>query len=98
MTPAEDMHLKYTERQAERRKLKLIDIRDNLQIDRSPHALASSVKFLIEEIDAFLSEEMCPGEGPVEKCPDCGSPWWTVQKRCKCWPKPGKVGPEVSDG
>lgn len=87
MTPAEEMHLQYIERQAERRKLKLIDIRDNLKIDRSPHALASSVKFLIEEIDAFLAEEVCPGEGKVDKCPDCGEPWWTVQKRCKCWPK-----------
>ncbi len=87
LTPAEKMHLEYTERQAERRKLKLIDIRDKLKIDRSPHALASSVKFLIEEIDAFLSEEIVPGEGAVDKCPDCDEPWWTVQKRCKCWPK-----------
>ena len=87
LTPAEEMHLKYVERQSERRKLKLIDIRDRLRAATDPHSLTSAIMLIPEEIDAFLAEDVCPGEGPVEKCPDCGEPWWTVQKRCKCWPK-----------
>ena len=90
MTPAEQMQLDYAEKQAKRRMLKLIDIRDKLQAADSTADRMHVAEFLPSEIDDFLSNEVCPGEGPTDKCPDCGEPWWTVQKRCKCWPKVGK--------
>lgn len=31
------------------------------------------------------------GESNIESCPDCKQPWWSVQVRCLCWPKPGTL-------
>ena len=35
------------------------------------------------------------GEDKVDPCPNCGEPWWTVQVRCKCYPKPGTLEEDI---
>lgn len=49
---------------------------------------------LVDRLNAYLNEQWTPGEGRTGNCPDCGAPWWTVQVRCGCWPKPGTIEDE----
>ena len=59
-------------------------------------ALGKAFEQILHQLNVIISNLMCPNED-VDKCPDCGEPWWTVQKRCKCWPKPGTLEKELHD-
>ena len=78
---------------AMRRFIKLIQTRDVLRKCQGPLGMNEDFDpvTLMEDLEDFITNEV--SGGPVDKCPKCDQPWWSVQIRCDC---DHQVGPKPS--